>query len=112
MIPATGIPSFPPVFGIWMSDGNQLPPAGETACPTYFAKRLIQQGKVGKAVSPPVSNATIMVGYPMTPCDRPCSLHPHLTGRRPAQLHRSSLHSQRQRFIVIAGHHVHRHAGT
>ena len=22
------------VFGIWMSDGNQLPPAGETACPT------------------------------------------------------------------------------
>src|SRR5438128_2063733 len=27
------------VFGIWMGDGNQLPPAGETACPTYFAKR-------------------------------------------------------------------------
>src|SRR5437867_12998336 len=25
-------------------DLNQLPPAGETACPTYFAKRLIQQG--------------------------------------------------------------------
>src|SRR5438876_9506803 len=47
MIPATGIPSFPPVFGIWMSDGNQLPPAGETACPTYFAKRLIQQGGAG-----------------------------------------------------------------
>ena len=21
-------------FGIWMSDGNQLPPAGETTCPT------------------------------------------------------------------------------
>src|SRR5437762_4051073 len=35
------------VFGIWMSDGNQLPPAGETACPTYFAKRLIQQGGAG-----------------------------------------------------------------
>src|SRR5437870_3677878 len=32
------------VFGIWMSDGNQLPPAGETACPTHSAKRLIQQG--------------------------------------------------------------------
>src|SRR5438309_6377990 len=47
MIPATGIPSFPPVFGIWMSDGNQLPPAGETACPTYVAKRLIQQGGAG-----------------------------------------------------------------
>src|SRR2546426_7493074 len=31
------------VFGIWMGDGNQLPPAGENACPTYFAKRLIQQ---------------------------------------------------------------------
>src|SRR5205823_1845535 len=30
-----------------MSDGNQLPPAGETACPTYFAKRLIQQGGAG-----------------------------------------------------------------
>src|SRR5207253_731841 len=28
-------------------DGNQLPPAGETACPTYFAKRLIQQGGAG-----------------------------------------------------------------
>ena len=26
-----------------MSDGNQLPPAGETACPTYVAKRFIQQ---------------------------------------------------------------------
>src|SRR6266571_4435143 len=24
------------VFGIWMSDGNQLPPAGETACPTLL----------------------------------------------------------------------------
>src|SRR5213083_1877931 len=35
------------VFGIWMSDGNQLPPAGETACPTYFAKRLIQEGGAG-----------------------------------------------------------------
>src|SRR5437870_488471 len=35
------------VFGIWMSDGNQLPPAGETACPTYFAKRLNQQGGAG-----------------------------------------------------------------
>src|SRR6266581_423877 len=35
------------VFAIWMSDGNQLPPAGETACPTYFAKRLIQQGGAG-----------------------------------------------------------------
>jgi len=35
------------VFGIWMSDGNQLPPAGETACPTYSAKRLIQQGGAG-----------------------------------------------------------------
>src|SRR5439155_13808890 len=35
------------VFGIWMSDGNQLPPAGETACPTDFAKRLIQQGGAG-----------------------------------------------------------------
>src|SRR6266705_5199109 len=35
------------VFGIWMSDGNQLPPAGETACPTYFAKRLMQQGGAG-----------------------------------------------------------------
>src|SRR5437870_7764163 len=30
-----------------MSDGNQLPPAGETACPTDFAKRLIQQGGAG-----------------------------------------------------------------
>jgi len=30
-----------------MSDGNQLPPAGETACPTYFANRLIQQGGAG-----------------------------------------------------------------
>src|SRR5207247_2630855 len=30
-----------------MSDGNQLPQAGETACPTYFAKRLIQQGGAG-----------------------------------------------------------------
>src|SRR5437667_11933298 len=31
-----------------MSDGNQLPPAGErTACPTYSAKRLIQQGGAG-----------------------------------------------------------------
>src|SRR5436309_16136439 len=30
-----------------MSDGNQLPPAGETACSTYFAKRLIQQGGAG-----------------------------------------------------------------
>jgi len=30
-----------------MSDGNQLPPAGETACPTYFAKRLIQHGGAG-----------------------------------------------------------------
>src|SRR5207245_3030315 len=30
-----------------MSDGNQLPPAGETACPTYFAKPLIQQGGAG-----------------------------------------------------------------
>src|SRR6059036_2211358 len=30
-----------------MSDGNQLSPAGETACPTYFAKRLIQQGGAG-----------------------------------------------------------------
>jgi len=29
------------------SDGNQLPPAGETACPTYFAKRLIQHGGAG-----------------------------------------------------------------
>src|SRR5439155_23131046 len=28
-------------------DGNQLPSAGETACPTYFAKRLIQQGGAG-----------------------------------------------------------------
>src|SRR5438094_2351561 len=44
------------VFGIWMSDGNQLPPAGETACPTYFAKRLIN--KVGQAVSPAVPMAT------------------------------------------------------
>src|SRR5437899_10719867 len=35
------------VFGIWMSDGNQLPLAGETACPTYFAKRLIQLGGAG-----------------------------------------------------------------
>src|SRR5213594_1778350 len=35
------------VFGIWRSDGNQLPPAGETACPTYVAKRLIQQGGAG-----------------------------------------------------------------
>src|SRR2546427_8031816 len=34
-------------FGIWMGDGNQLPPAGETACPTYFAKRLFQQGGAG-----------------------------------------------------------------
>jgi len=25
----------------------KLPPAGETACPTYFAKRLIQQGGAG-----------------------------------------------------------------
>jgi len=24
-----------------------FPPAGETACPTYFAKRLIQQGGAG-----------------------------------------------------------------
>src|SRR5438094_5244210 len=41
-------------------DGNQLPPAGETACPTYFAKRLIQQDlKVGQAVSPAVLMATI-----------------------------------------------------
>src|SRR5438034_9237842 len=30
-----------------MSDGNQLPPAGETACPTSFAKRLMQQGGAG-----------------------------------------------------------------
>jgi len=30
-----------------MSDGNRLPPAGETACPTYFAKLLIQQGGAG-----------------------------------------------------------------
>src|SRR5947199_5471178 len=30
-----------------MSDVNQLPPAGETACPTYFAKRLVQQGGAG-----------------------------------------------------------------
>jgi len=30
-----------------MSDGNQLPPAGETASPTYFANRLIQQGGAG-----------------------------------------------------------------
>src|SRR5436309_6060162 len=31
-----------------MSDGNQLPPAGEpTACPTSFAKPLIQQGGAG-----------------------------------------------------------------
>src|SRR5438093_13350503 len=36
-----------PVFGIGMSVGNHLPPAGETACPTYFAKRLIQQGGAG-----------------------------------------------------------------
>ena len=35
------------VFGIWRSDGNQLPPAGETACPTYFAKQLTQQGGAG-----------------------------------------------------------------
>src|SRR5437773_2919799 len=42
-----------------MSDGNHLPLAGETACPTYFAKRLIQQGKVGQAVSPAVPMATI-----------------------------------------------------
>jgi len=34
-----------------MSDGNQLPPAGETACPTY--------SKVGQAVSPAVPMATI-----------------------------------------------------
>jgi len=26
---------------------DQLPPAGETACPTYFAKRFIQQGGAG-----------------------------------------------------------------
>src|SRR5207249_1683668 len=30
-----------------MANGNQLPPAGETACLTYFAKRLIQQGGAG-----------------------------------------------------------------
>jgi len=30
-----------------MSDGNQPPAAGETACPTYFAKRLIQLGGAG-----------------------------------------------------------------
>src|SRR5438034_272578 len=24
------------VFGTWMSNGNQLPPAGETACPTLL----------------------------------------------------------------------------
>src|SRR5947207_11227254 len=30
-----------------MSDGNQLPPAGETACPIRFAKGLIQQGGAG-----------------------------------------------------------------
>src|SRR5436309_3498 len=34
-------------FRDWDGDGNQLPPAGETACPTYFAKRLIQQGGAG-----------------------------------------------------------------
>src|SRR5207249_6047663 len=32
------------VFGIWMSEGNQLPPARETARPTYFDNRLIHQG--------------------------------------------------------------------
>src|SRR5436309_601801 len=30
-----------------VSTRNQLPPAGETACPTCFAKRLIQQGGAG-----------------------------------------------------------------
>src|SRR5439155_5662663 len=38
------LPGAVTVFGIWMSDENQLPAAGETACPTYFAKRLIQRG--------------------------------------------------------------------
>jgi len=38
-------------------DRNLLPLAGETACPTCFPKRSIQQ--VGQAVSPAVPIATI-----------------------------------------------------
>src|SRR5258706_1300606 len=39
-------------------------------------------------------------------------LHPDLARRGPAELQRLAIHSQRQRFIVIASHYVHRHART
>jgi len=44
-----------------MSNGNQLPPAGETACPTYFAK-TIDPARWGRRFRLPFQWPQSMVG--------------------------------------------------